>query len=414
MNKGLVLTVGTGRNREDIAHALSYSIKHHNPSLILFLASPKSQEETLPLILADKVIKEIPHAVIQFNEVDDVEELCRFYRESILQWIKEHNLSSQEIIADYTSGTKSMSAALLSEALDLNLPSLSYVSGKRDEQGRVVPGKERLTILSPIQLQAENQLRKAIQFFNAYQYAATLELLHAIPETLEEGLQQKKQFLLLLADTYLAWDLFHLEKASQTLKEWDKYQALALAWRILNRLENHLQFLYQEKGKPYTLYRMADLVNNAKRRMEEKRFDDALGRIYRAFEYLAQLRLFAEYQKDTAALKIQDIPPALAAKYEGRGNRIYPGLYGSYELLMELNDSLGKEFLEDYHRKDAPFRKQLEQRNHSILAHGFHPIEASAAQSLFDQLILYLDKYYPDWQRLSQQAAFPQITPLPE
>jgi CRISPR-associated protein (TIGR02710 family) len=411
MNRGLILTVGTGRNREDIAHALANSIKLHNPNQILFLVSPKSHEETLPLIVSDPVIQEINHTEKELTEVDDVEELCRSYREGILHWMEANQLFLQDVIADFTSGTKPMSAALLYAALDLGLPSLSYIGGKRDEQGRVIPGMERIFPLKPIQLQAENQLRKAIRFFNHYQFAAALELLQDIPDTLEEELKQKKQFLLILANTYLAWDLFHLEKASQTLKNWNQFQALAKEWGIKNRLESHLQYLHQEKADPYNLYRMADLMNNAKRRIEEKRFDDALGRIYRAFEYLAQLRLFTEYQKDSSNLKMADIPPALAAKYEGRGNRIYPGLNGSYELLRELKDSLGKEFLEDYHQKDAPLHRQLDQRNFSILAHGFHPIEETTAQSLYNQMVHYLDKFYQDWQKLSKQAAFPEIQP---
>ncbi len=409
MNRGLVITVGTGNDHKDIAHALRYSIKFQKPDCLLFLVSAQSEKETLPLILQEEVIAAIPREVKAIDEIFDVETLCRAYLKIIKEWMQGNRLLSEHIMVDYTSGTKPMSSALLYVSIDMELDSLSYIMGKRDSAGRVISGTERLFNLKPLQLQADKNLRKSKEFFNQYQFAASLDLLKAIPDTLEEDLMNKKRFLLLLSEAYLAWDLFQLDKAFRIFSGKKEFNKIAIEWGIHNQLDVHLEYLHNEINEPYTLHRMADLMNNAQRRIMEKRYDDAIGRIYRAYEFLAQLRLFLEFQKDSSCLKIQDIPTELVPKYEGRGGRVYPGLYGSFELLRVLNDPLGKEYLDAYHQEDSSLRKYLEQRNHSILAHGFQPIKVETSEAMYAQLVTFLNRYYPDWERLAKQAKFPGI-----
>lgn len=56
MPKAMIITVGTGRNREDIAGAISLSVRRENPEYVLFLTSPQSKQETIPCI--DKAVLE--------------------------------------------------------------------------------------------------------------------------------------------------------------------------------------------------------------------------------------------------------------------------------------------------------------------------------------------------------------------
>lgn len=45
-----IITVGTGQNGQDVAHAINYSIDKQNPDYICFLLSPKSKDTTFPFI----------------------------------------------------------------------------------------------------------------------------------------------------------------------------------------------------------------------------------------------------------------------------------------------------------------------------------------------------------------------------
>lgn len=51
MPKAMLITVGTGRDRQDIAGAIRFSIRQQNPDFVRFLVSVVSEEQTLPLIV---------------------------------------------------------------------------------------------------------------------------------------------------------------------------------------------------------------------------------------------------------------------------------------------------------------------------------------------------------------------------
>jgi len=45
---------------------------------------------------------------------------------------------------------------------------------------------------------------------------------------------------------------------------------------------------------------IADILNNARRRMKEGKYDDAMARLYRTVELIAQYRLKMKYEIDTS------------------------------------------------------------------------------------------------------------------
>ncbi len=72
MPKTMIITVGTGRDRQDIAKAILFSIKQHNPDLVWFLVSAISGEETLPIITKDI---SVTYEAKKFEEINDVEKI---------------------------------------------------------------------------------------------------------------------------------------------------------------------------------------------------------------------------------------------------------------------------------------------------------------------------------------------------
>lgn len=120
---------------------------------------------------------------------------------------------------------------------------------------------------------------------------------------------------------------------------------------------------------------IGDLRENARRCAERGRFDDAVGRLYRATELLAQARLRSRYGLHTGDLAVDHpaIPFASRERLErlrgAEDGRVRVSLVAGYRLLEEMGDPLGRYFAE---RQEV--MQLLEARNHSLFAHGLEPI----------------------------------------
>ena len=127
---------------------------------------------------------------------------------------------------------------------------------------------------------------------------------------------------------------------------------------------------------------MLDLLCNARRRKAEGRYDDAVARLYRAVEALAQDQLRREHGiADTGKVPLDRVPLSLRARYPADAAELKLGLQEAYLLLSELGDPLGQRFagLGWHEPKHSP----LTARNQSILAHGFAPVGATIFESLW-------------------------------
>jgi CRISPR-associated protein (TIGR02710 family) len=116
-----------------------------------------------------------------------------------------------------------------------------------------------------------------------------------------------------------------------------------------------------------------DLLANSGRRAQQGKYDDAVARIYRALEALAQTRLKKEYEIDTANVASATIQAyakhQIPAKFTGR-DTFELGMISAYELLELFDDAVGKTWT----AYSARIRDNIQFRNNSILAHGFTPV----------------------------------------
>lgn len=409
MPKAMIISVGTGRDREDISKAILFSIKQQNPDLIYFLVSDVSEQETLPFITANLTV---PYESKKFQEINDVETIYFEYKKQINALVKS-GYEPSSIVADYTSGTKSMSAALLAASFEAGLGTVSYIYGTRDKGGRVIAGTERPMAFAPARIFADQNIAQAKISFNLNRFQScidickTIEDTTSVPEILDEIF-----FIRTLATAYDAWDRFDFYT---TLEQFShlKDNSFLTKYELKGRIEKHKEFLFREKRDAYNYDIVIDLIANANRRFaEEGRFDDGLARLYRAFEYLAQVKLYVDHGGlETKNIDLNSLPDHLKSKYAKKkkeNGRVELSLVGDYELLGDLGDGLGKMFNTDRNNDDQ-FKKALGKRNNSILAHGFQPITRGAALTLLEYLKKYIGYVDTGYETRLALIRFPQL-----
>jgi CRISPR-associated protein (TIGR02710 family) len=157
----------------------------------------------------------------------------------------------------------------------------------------------------------------------------------------------------------------------------------------VTRILSHLQALCE--AEPPGKYHVLDLLANAKRRKEEGRFDDAVARLYRAVEAIAQVALQERHGiGSTEKIPLDRIPEPLRSEWASRANDgvVALGLQDAYALLASLNDPLGEKF----QRASLNSRKSpLAVRNRSILAHGFERVSERVVDQIWNAALSLAD-----------------------
>ncbi len=393
----LVISVGTGRNRQDIAEAVCFSLDRHRADRAVFLCSAKTHEETLPLVLGLLDWPEDHYRVDVCANEDDVQDL---FIEWNARWGKLLNeWLPAEVIVDFTSGTKPMSAAAVLLALARNAFGLSYVIGERDSTGRVSRSTD-IRCICPDLVIAHRQLRLAVEHFHAGSFAAARLLVEPYLkiETLpEESLREVARSVHFLAEAYEAWDRFDYNTAHARLhdskKFWNKWGWVEDAKRLEDNASLITAVKKSNSRQNYDPALAADLLGNTRRCMQRHRWDDAVARLYRSCELLAQMRLLQKYGQKTGDLDPDKLPAPLQAEYRERkvraaDGKIKLGSYEAYHLLQQLGDPLGQEYIARYGRspKWGELKGLLDARNQSLLAHGITPIRQDKAEKLYEHV----------------------------
>jgi CRISPR-associated protein (TIGR02710 family) len=308
---------------------------------------------------------------------------------------------SYRVVVDPTGGTKCMSSALASQAQRW-VCTFSYVGGgerTKDGVGIVVSGKEQvLNTYNPWERLGYQALDDALLLFNRAQFASVAALLDtALPTVQDHARKRELQGIRTLAEAYDLWERFEHRHAEKSLRGVEKYEndlrsALGDSEleSLLAAVRAHLQYLGTIPDGPSQAL-VLDLLANADRRRKEGRFDDAVARLYRAIEAYAQHRLLELHGIASGAAPLDEVPAPLKEKWapHAREGLLKLGLQDDYELLGALGDPAGERFaglkLDD--REHSP----LVSRNHSILAHGFSPINERSFRSLWSSTLKLME-----------------------
>jgi CRISPR-associated protein (TIGR02710 family) len=202
--------------------------------------------------------------------------------------------------------------------------------------------------------------------------------------------------LKLLAEAFDAWDRFDHQRAVTRFQELSKYDndlraVLGQSKADQLRSYSHAQTAYLRKlGERHSprMEHVVDLLANAQRRKTEGRIDDAVARLYRAIESLAQVALAERHQiTNTKQVALDRVPEPLRGQWVSRANEgtIFLGLQDAYALLDAVGDAVGAKFKE-LQLHDTQ-RSPLTARNQSILAHGFERVSDQVFAQLWNAVL---------------------------
>ncbi|HRD65592.1 MAG TPA: TIGR02710 family CRISPR-associated CARF protein [Candidatus Competibacter sp.] len=325
-------------------------------------ARPGDEKPTLPNIPTQAGLREDQYEVVHVP-ADDLDEVFRILRDTI------QNLGQRfpgaRLLADYTGGTKTMTAGLVSAALETDGVELQLVTGSRADLIKVRSGMEAVTQANVERVRLERAMRPYVEAWRRYAYAEGYRGFAALPRPRDRALAARLALLRDLSRGLDAWDRFEHGAALDLLEPY--WPRIGASWApmlaALKRLTTE-----DEIQEPARLF---DLWRNAERRAAQGRYDDAVARVYRLLEWSAQWLLRSRCGIDTGDVPPARVPPGMALTPNAKG-RIQIGLMAAWELLA-------------HHRPDSPagalFQAErntllnwLLMRNHSILAHGFRPV----------------------------------------
>lgn len=261
--------------------------------------------------------------------------------------------------------------------------------------GVVVSGNEQvLHAHNPWDALGFQAVEDFIALFDQQAFAAAAGLAdQAMKNAGEPSRKRELNALRLLADAYDAWDRFDHKAAISTLQELAKYENdlrvllgdnRADQIRLTARLHSDYLRSLVDGGSPSLKY-VVDLLANADRRKCEGRTDDAVARLYRAIESLAQVALAERHEiTSTKEVPFDRIPESLREQWAPRADEgnVFLGLQDAFALLHEFGDELGRQFMQlQLHDRQ---RSPLTARNQSILAHGFDRVSDKVFERLWD------------------------------
>lgn len=404
----MLITVGTGiggtqEATDSLAHGILFAIEHYQPKKIIFFGSEESEKtiDSLKSQYEKEEDEELDYS--EFIEIPEIDSFKRYFTEIKS---KIHELEDDyKIIIDYTSGTKTMTMSAAFASM-LYHKKLVFVTGER-EDGIVKKGTEELNSQNLYLVYDELMISKIKELFNSNRFDSGKVLLDDIV-----GANEEKEIFTKLFDSYSAFDNvdyvsakenFDVKLFKKHFPELEKdFEKNAKALNILNVKDHGLKCYYV----------LASMLNNARRRSEEHKYDDAIARLYRSLELIAQIKL-KEYNVNTSDVNIDDLKDNLDSDYlsdlestrDKNSGKIKIGLTQDYILLNQLNDDLGSFYTEN----EKLIQNSLKFRNQSILAHGLDS-QNEEQYSEFRSVVLKAAKVLKeDIEKYISETAFPEF-----
>lgn len=399
------MTVGIGRyNPDKLANALYEAVVQSRADLIVFFVSKDSIKmiDLIKEIYHNKKNKEFDYyKLVMVDEFDDFDYCFELFSSEIIKLEK----MDYEILISFNSGTKMMSvtSALVGALFDKQL---MFLNAKRGNDNFFKGGTESLR---PINLYKYNDtllVDKIMYLFNNNRFDAAKTLLEEVSYD-----AMNKDLFKDIFDAYYYFDNVQFDKALSKLKntsqllssEYDEFKSQ------LNQNIGALNIIKNKKDDR-CYYILASILNNAQRRFDEHKFDDAVARLYRCLELIAQIQLYKKYgintkNVDIDILRSNNIDLNFINMLERKKGDKKISLRQDYRLLSYFDDKLGK----FYDKNENELRGLLSYRNHSILAHGLVSLDDKKFSKLNDKVFQFSKVLKPDIDYYINKTKFPRF-----
>ena len=294
---------------------------------------------------------------------------------------KINEFPDSEIIIDYTYGSSKLTAIAII---------IAKLYGLKIQQGLEIEDTNNIHKFDVVEEKSYGSIMYIIKkLFNNYDFVIAKELLE---EKYTNQTIVKEMFSEIIG-LFLKWDSFEYD--------YRNYDDLIDFFNNLTNLPNNvesLKILSDNKNELFNAYRIADLLNNSKRRIKQEKYDDAIVRLYRTLELIAEVQLYEKYgiRKNDVhinQLKELNIERSAIQTIIDRLDYKYPKynlpLTSAFFLLQKLYDNVGKHY---YNNKES-YQQLFQKRNISILVHGNYTYNIEEVNKMYD-LVLSMSKIY--------------------
>ena len=295
-------------------------------------------------------------------------------------------------VADYTGGTKTMTAALVCAALEQDQVALQLVTGARRDLVGVRDGTEQVMTANVARLRLERAMAPYLAAWKRYSYQEAAAGLDRILIEVNAPDRERLSLALVLSRALAHWDDFDHARALELIEPFAgsvarSYPSMLPTLRLLSNEDD-------ERQQPARLF---DLWLNAQRRASQGRFDDAVARVYRLIEWTAQWLISTKLGADTGDFPQHLVPADVDARPDSQG-RVKLPLWAAWQVVRNHVHGPAQNLIASYGNE---LRDLLSIRNSSILAHGFDPLP----QSSWDRMQKWAhDRFLPVLDHYSREA----------
>jgi len=409
-----VLVLSVGGNNEALVH----SIQTHKPELVIFYASHVTIKDI------GQVVDEAQQSNLQYEMrtiiVDDPNDLAHCYTKilDVEKEIAKVNAAPEDVVVDYTGGTKTMSAALV-----LATVARGYrYSCTESSDGSIVSADQEYEVIrnikNPWLVYAVEEKRKLSQAFNNYNYAFAYSIAEESGGLLDESQREFYKHLSVIIDGYWKWDLFNHKEALkllhkggrgvQSLFPYVKNDIPGLEEFFKSYLNNR-EWLTKtceitNKFNDLSEEMAVDLLSNAERRAEQGKYNDAIARLYRVVEMIGQIAFEKCFGVKTSAvppdiIRDTNLRKEFINKEMDKGDKeLKLGLKATYRTLISVKNDVGMKYQTNFNE----FRSIMKARNLSILAHGTNSLD----KDTFDRFNEWLSNTFNIHARITMPKLF--------
>jgi CRISPR-associated protein (TIGR02710 family) len=407
-DKALIVTVGLpGDQGGDVIDALELDVKTLQPAFLVLIASGQSMPNARRMIERATLPPEACEA-IELASAHDMDEVFRKTNRAVQDLIAR-GFSPDRIAINYTSGTKVMGSGAVLSAVYNKIMELRYITGlgavRESDRAR-----RRILTTRPAAVFAYQNLIESLRMMDDLRFLSARRVLEGVAEDLLSPEDRKLHAeLLRLARAYEDWDNFYPERFLGSYRETGFELEATRRFQLVDDQPAAVEGLIAERrGQQPGPHIIADLFNNAARRMLVGRTEDAFARLYRALEMLAQWVLMRDTGIDTNDVDTRKIPPRDRVSFEALRSlddgMVKIGLRKAFDLLVILGTNVGGKI-----HDDTLIRDFLEKRSASILAHGYTPADAETAQDFLEHCRDLFSGEIPEFRALTRRLQFPWV-----